>query len=78
MMDAWFDEFRQKDHFRDSLLVQQFFREHKPSLHLFCSADNMLPMTVVSYPSLAHPWIVQPTCRFELKECDVWHFETQV
>ena len=83
MMEAWFDEFRRKDHSRDSLRAQQFHsifkaREHRPSLHLFRSADDLLPTTVATNPSLAYPWIVQPTRRFELKECDVWHFETQI
>ena len=78
MMEAWFDEFRREDHSRDSLRAQQFHsifkaREHRPSLHLFRSADDLLPTTVATNPSLAYPWIVQPTRRFDLKECNVWH-----
>ena len=83
MMDAWFNEFKRKDHSREGLRAQPFHsifksRENRPSLLLFRSADTLLPMEVASNPSLAYPWIVQPTRRFEIKECDLWHFETQV
>ena len=83
MIDAWFDEFSRRDHSRDSLRAVAFnsifkAREQRPRERMFRSADALLPTDIARKPSLVFPWIIQPSGRFEIKESDVWHFETQV
>ena len=83
MLDAWLHEFARKDHCRDgprAVALHSIFksRENRPSVRLFKSADSFIPMDAAKNPSLSFPWIVHPTKRFELKEGDMLHFETQI
>ena len=82
MLNVWFEELRKKDHLRDAQRVVPFHsifkaKENRPSLKLFKSADEWIPMEAAKNPSLSYPWLVQPSDRFRIRECDVWHFETQ-
>ena len=83
MIDAWMTEFALKDHGREGPRAVAFHsifksRENRPSVRLFKSADPFLSMEAAKNPSLSFPWIVHPTKRFELKEGDMLHFESQV
>ena len=82
MVDVWFAELSKRDHLRDSQRTVPFntlfkARENRPSTKLFQSADPWIPFEAAKNPPTSFPWLVQPTDRFKLRECDVWHFETQ-
>ena len=80
MQHAWFDEFRRRDPPTDKALpFGSMFKakENRPSLRLFESADALLVTEVASNPPSIFPWIVHPQGRFAVRECDVWHLETQ-
>ena len=82
MVNVWFAELSRRDHLRDAQRTVPFntmfkARENRPSLKLFKSADPWLPFEVAKNPPNTFPWLTQPTDRFKLRECDVWHLETQ-
>jgi hypothetical protein len=82
MTNVWFAELRKKDHQRDAQRAVPFHtifkaRENRPSLKLFKASDGWIPMEAAKNPPLSFPWLVQPSDRFKVRECDVWHFETQ-
>ena len=82
MVNVWFEEMSKRDHLRDTQRAVPFntmfkARENRPSLKLFKSADPWLPFEVAKNPPNSFPWLVQPNDRFKIRECDVWHLETQ-
>ena len=82
MVNVWYEEFAKRDHLREAQRTVPFHtmfkaRENRPSLKLFKSADPWLPFEVAKNPPNTFPWLPLPNDRFKIRECDVWHLETQ-